>query len=264
MALTLRDGSTVKDPRLNRIAQLNPRNRDYPVQLPPRVQLKTKVHRLDRRWLGDQGSEGACVEYGITHVLSATPLVQLRKIVEEVRRRHLIYWHAQGLPANWLPSGWRGDPWAGGSYPGATPSYEGTSEEAGLMVAVHLGFIKKFEWAFGIDQALAGLMESPGNLALNWTEEMADPRPDGLIRGGGRVIGGHDVACTGMRLGVRLPDDGPRGPKRNVIIIPQSWGLGHGNRGFVYLPFEDFEVRLKDQGTCSFLRGEEKLTKLPA
>jgi hypothetical protein len=254
--LKLRGGAITRDGRLDRVAQLDPRNRNHPVtaRLPEIVERKTKVWSLDRRWLGDQGQEGACVEYGLTHVISAMPVRQKLAIIRAIRAGHRIYWPAQ-----------RTDPWPGGSYPGATPFYEGTSEEAGMLVLRELGAIDGFDWAFGIDQGIAGVVNvGPANLALNWTEGMMHARPDGLITDQGSVVGGHDVAWTGVRFGVRLPGDGPNGPKRDLAVIPQSWGLDFGNRGFVYLTLEDLASRLRDDGTCAFLRGERQLTTLPA
>lgn len=253
MPIKLKDGRTTEDPRLDRIPEFDERSRNYPVSLHLRkVTRQNRVWRLPRYLMGDQGREGACTEFGISHVLAAYPLAQALRILRAVRNGHRIYWPAQ-----------QQDPWPGGSYPGADPTYEGTSELSALKVARDLGFFSEFSWAFGIDQLVDGVVShGPANLALDWTRGMARPRPDGLIRNEGDVIGGHDVAMIGVLFDKRLPGD-PRGTKRDLAVIAQSWGLDHGDRGRVYLPLSDLEEQLKDDGTAAFIHGEKKLTALP-
>lgn len=242
---------------MDRIAELDLRNRDYPVtaRLRGAVVRKSKVWRLERRLMGDQGQEGACVEFGLSHVLACLPVAQALAVLARIRAAHLVYWAAQ-----------RRDPWPGGSYPGARPVYEGTSELAGMQVLRDMGAIDGFDWAFGIDQAIDGVLaHGPANLALNWTEGLSNPRPDGLAEDDGRVIGGHDVALIGFLFEHRLPLD-PRGTRRDLGVLAQSWGLGHGDGGRIYVPIADLSGRLGDDGTCAFLRGERRLSlaQLPA
>lgn len=246
MSIQLRDGSTTEDRRLDRIKFLDPRSRGFAIQeRVGTVPLKSKVWRLWRKFYGDQGEEGACVEFGILHVLATLPVAQALAVLQLIRREHRIYWPAQRI-----------DPWEGGSYPGASPVYEGTSEVAGLKIARDLGFFTEFTWAFGIDQALSGLIaHGAGNLALDWTEGMSKPRPNGLITADGSVMGGHDVALIGVLLGHKLKGE----PSRDLAVIAQSWGLDHGDRGRVYLPLEDLDKQLRAGGTCAFVHGEKRL-----
>lgn len=250
-AATLKDGSGTGDRRLDRIPELDPRSRGFGVTRRREAAgpVRSRTWRLDRRLMGDQGQEGACVEFGLSHVLAASPVSQPLGVLRAIRDGHLIYWPAQA-----------GDPWPGGSYPGASPVYEGTSELTGLKVAQRLGFITGYSWAFGIDEAVAGVVNvGPANLALGWTEGMMDARPGGLIRDEGDVVGGHDVAMIGVRLGARLD-----GERHDVAVIAQSWGLGYGDRGRVYLPLSDLERRLADDGTCAFVDGERRVAAVPA
>lgn len=259
----LRDESTTADPRLDRLVQLDERSRGYALRAADRPS-RDKVWRLDRSRMGDQGNEGACVEYGLSHVIACLPISVPQPLLARIRLEHLIYWTAQGMTRPWTPAGWTGDPWAGGSYPGANPNYEGTSELAGIKVLQLLGFVTGYHWAFNIDDAVGGVMwEGPANLGLNWTRGMSRPRWDGLAEDDGEVIGGHDVAWIGVQWGWRAPSDGRDGPKRDVAVIAQSWGLDQGDRGRIYVPLIDVERRLADDGTCAFLRGEKTVTSLP-
>jgi hypothetical protein len=226
------------------------------------------VHNLevggDHSYIAEGVGVHNCVEFGLSHVLAAMPITQALRVLQAVRARHLIYWPAQGQRTPWLPAGWTGDPWPGGSYPGASPVYEGTSELTGMKVAQQLGFIGGYEWAFRFDDAVAGVLHvGAANLALGWTQGMMDARPDGLIEDTGNVVGGHDVAWIGCLFGKRMRSDGRGGPRRDVAVIAQSWGLGYGDRGRVYVPLEDLQRRLADDGTCAFVNGEKKVSEVP-
>lgn len=242
----LRDGTEVADPRLDRLVQFDELSRNFPVtsaaaEPAPR---KTKIHRLPAVYLGNQGREGACAEYAVTHELAAHPVVVPVATLRKIRDEHLIYWPAQ-----------RGDQWAGGSYPGAVPFYEGTSVLSVLKVGRQLGFFDGFRWAFGIDQAITGVLtESSAVIGVDWTEGQFEPRPDsGLIRVDGQVLGGHAVAWIGCEFGVKLAGEGAK--KWDVAVLAQSWGLDHGVRGRVRLPLEDMDRLLRQQGECAFTVG---------
>jgi len=79
----------------------------------------------------NQGSEGRCVQYGVSRMMS-----HLNRKMYEVREDdpegRWLYWEAQ-----------KTDEWEGGSYPGASPFYEGTSVRAALNVVVKYGIIPK-------------------------------------------------------------------------------------------------------------------------
>lgn len=248
--LRLRDGSKTADRKLDRLVQFDPKSREYPVTAllaaPPE---KPRTWRLERARMGDQRSEGACTEFGLTHVLAARPSPSSLAPIRVVRDRHLFYWEAQ-----------RRDPWEGGSYPGADPVYEGTSTLAVLQVAKELGFFGAYHWAFSLEQVVQGILDvGPAVLGLNWTTGMASPRPDGLIEATGPVDGGHCVA--GIGIDHRRFGDGR---VLDVVVIAQSWGLAHGDRGRVYLPLDQLGERLADHGECAFVTRRTGLRALPA
>jgi hypothetical protein len=256
----LRDGSTTRDPRLDRLVEMDERSRAHRIGAvtPAVVARKSKVWRLERRLMGDQGQEGACTEFGLTHVLATMPVAQALAVLQLIRREHRIYWPAQGQRRPWLPPDWAGDPWPGGSYPGASPRYEGTSELSAIKAAQALGLFESYSWALNFDEALDGVLHvGAANLALNWTHGMMEATPEGLIRDSGPVVGGHDLAWIGVEFGKRID-----GRKLDVAVLAQSWGLDYGDRGRVYIALDDLERRLDDDGTCAFLLGERRLPSL--
>ena len=88
---------------------------------------------------------------------------------------------------------------------------------------------------------------------------MISPRSDGLIEATGSADGGHCVAGIGIDH-KRFPD----GRVLDVVVIAQSWGLGHGDRGRVYFPLDQLGELLADQGECAFVTQRAGLQSLPA
>jgi hypothetical protein len=238
--ITLRSGATTLDPRLDALFEKDEKSRAHPITaLLPSTEHTSRVWRLQRSKQGDQGHEGACVEFGISHVLAALPLSVALKVLRLIRGEHRIYWPAQR----------DFDEWEGGSYPGGAPVYEGTSLLAGCKATQALGLISAYSWAFSIDELLAGLAHhGPAAIAVSWTENMSSARPDGLITGGGNVRGGHCVAVIGVEFGRKFQDG-----KRDVAVIAQSWGPDYGDHGRVYYPLADLEASLSDGGETAFL-----------
>jgi hypothetical protein len=241
--MKLRDGSTTDDPRLDRLIQFDPRSRVYNMDRRlGAVPLKSKVWTLRRDFMGDQGKEGACVEYGLTHELGATPVVVPKATLKHLRDGHRIYWPAQ-----------LEDPWPGGSYIGASPFYEGTSVLAGVKVVQRLGYCDSYHWAFDIDTLVQGVVsEGPAVLGINYPRSWFDPRPSGLVEAADRNAGGHCMAMTGVLFNYRLTGETRR---MDVAVFPQSWGLGFGDRGRIYVELSELESRMKDDGEAVFLTG---------
>jgi hypothetical protein len=246
---TLRDGSKTSDVKLDRLVHFDPKSRNYPVSdLLPAPPKKHHVWRLQRARMGNQMGEGACIEFGVTHVLAALPAPAALAPIRLVRDKHLFYWPAQVR-----------DPWPGGSYPGADPVYEGTSTLAVLQVAKELGFFGAYHWAFTVEQVVQGILTvGPAVLGLNWRTGMVEPGSDGLIEATGPADGGHCVAGIGIDH-KRFAD----GRVLDVVVIAQSWGPAHGDRGRVYLPLDQLAELLADQGECAFVTERAGLHSLP-
>jgi hypothetical protein len=246
--IELKGGHRTSDPKLDRIPEFDEASREHPIAaVLPEGKIASKTWTLRRDLMGNQGREGACVEFGITHELGAQPVVVPRATLALIRREHRIYWPAQ-----------ESDPWPGGEYPGATPRYGGTSLLSGIKVAQAMGFFDAYKWAFSIDEGIAGVVHTgPAVIAISLTEGLANARPDGLALDEGSVLGGHCLAWTGVQFGRRFSDG-----KRDVAVLPQSWGPDVGDHGRIYVPLADLERRLKDDGETAFFSGRHaaKLT----
>lgn len=237
----MRDGSTAWDPRLGRLIDFDERSRKFPVtlrQAAAKMPLSDRVWRLATAKLGDQGHEGACVEFGISHDLAATPVQVSLAQLRTIRSEHRIYWQAQ-----------REDEWEGGSYPGAVPQYEGTSVLAGMKVATELGFYDGYEWGFTDDERVAAVVHKGPAVSGCWyTDEMFQPRPSGLVHTGGNDAGGHCMAWIGVRFGHKLVGE----PRMDIAVLAQSWGLDFGANGRIYVKLEDWLALLKRDGETAF------------
>jgi len=232
---TLKDGSVVADVRFDRLVQFDERSRAFAAV----DAVPTRKHRSYRWRPGpvlDQGNEGACVGFALTHELMARPVPVAGLDGKFARDR--IYHEAQRL-----------DPWEGGAYEGASPFYEGTSVLAGLKAVRALGYIGGFRWCFGLtDVRLALGYAGPITFGLSWYEGMTRPEPDGRIRPTGRLLGGHAIL-------------GYRNDERNARVwLTNSWSAAWGMGGTCYLTYDDLETLLYQAGEASIATGR-KLTE---
>lgn len=230
--IDLRDGHRTADPRLDRLIEFDDRSRDHDIaRRAAHLPIESRYWYLPRKRLLDQQREGACVSTGVAHELAASPRAISGLTMEWARTR--IYWPAQ-----------RADRFPGGEYPGADPRAGGTSVLQGVKEAQALGFYGGYEWAFDFDAGLRSLQIGPGILGLWWKDSMFEPRPSGLLEVSGSNMGGHCVALLGAVYGRRLRGEG----RKDVAVVAQSWGLGHGDNGFVYIELSDLEGLLAEDG----------------
>jgi hypothetical protein len=219
----LRDGTNVKDRRLARLRQFDERSRQYPIRT--RVSGKKTRNYLWRCTPHlNQGEEGACVGFSVTHELSSRPCeisrLNAKFAVEQ------IYWEAQRL-----------DDWNGGSYPGAKPKYDGTSVLCGIKAAQKLGYILEYRWAFSLqDLVMAVGHVGPAVLGLNWYEEMFDPKSCGHLHIGGEAAGGHAILCKGVNVDQRY------------FILHNSWGPRWGSSGDARISWDEMDRLLHEDG----------------
>ena len=221
---TLKDGSTSSDKRLTRIVQFDDKSRDYPIRalISDEATPRSYTWRCDA-WL-DQGMEGACVGFSLSHELIARPSVVQ---VDGTFAREKVYWEAQ-----------KKDPWAGGAYPGASPFYEGTSVLAGVEVLRKMGYIQEYRWAFGLeDLVMAVGHKGPAVLGVPWYDTMFEPHGCGYLHiGNGTAAGGHAILCKGVNV------------KKEYFTLHNSWGKSWGNNGSCKISWADMDRLLNEQG----------------
>lgn len=244
---TLKDGSQVSDPRLDRIYEEDWRSLNFLVTaaLPEdhRTPLSVLWHLLD---FLDQGLEGACVGFGFGHDLLATPVVVSG--VDNRYAREVIYWTTQ-----------RNDYWPGGAYPGADPFYEGTSVLSGAKTLQDLGFYTSYDWGITTRDVVLGIgYTGPSILGLNWYEGMFETDANGWIRPTGAQAGGHCILAIGVQIvwktgsTTRTWEDVDL--DQSYLILHNSWGPNWGVNGRAKLSLRDFDRLLNEQGDAVFPR----------
>lgn len=222
----LRDGTNVRDIRLDRIEEYDPRNAQYPAtMLVSRRELEAP--RTKRWTVGfwlDQGQEGACVGFGFAHELAATP-VRVPHLSNRIAREKL-YWEIQ-----------KRDQYPGGAYPGASPFSEGSSVLAGARYLKDLGAYGAYHWA-RTEPELAAYVSAigPAVLGLRWLDGMYDPDAQGFLRPTGQVVGGHCILCVGIDI------------EGGFYTLHNSWGKSWGDRGTAKVARADMAAFLAPGG----------------
>lgn len=233
-AIKLRDGSTTADRRLDRIPQFDERSRNFAIAevVPSDIRGKTWGQPGPRL---DQGHEGACVGFGVTHELLAWPAPVSPTTATAKFAREAIYWEAQ-----------RNDPWAGGAYPGASPFSEGTSVLEGVKAAQRLGYYGEYRWAFTVEDIMRAVShEGPVVVGVDWYEGMDRYNAAGLVHPTGSVRGGHCFLIRGLILKPTLAGRTGYGP---LFRCRNSWGIDWGVNGDFYIPVEEYAEKLLSNG----------------
>lgn len=235
----LRDGTTITDPRLDRLVEFDIASRNYPVTavLPRAAVPVTKLWTIPAgEPVLDQGREGACVGFGVTNELRFDPVPIGGLSATFARER--IYWPAQRI-----------DQWPGGAYPGAAPFYEGTSVLAGIKTAAKLGYYGEYRWAFGeADLALAVSHLGPAVIGVNWYTGMFRPDARGYLNATGQVEGGHCTLVIGLNA------------RYSYYTIYNSWGPGWGKAGTARIRRSTMDRLLREEGDAAIITQRNQLT----
>lgn len=254
MTITLRNGTTVDDPRLDRIVQFDQRSRNYPIREVTVKNPRSYTWRVDVPFLIDQGREGACVGFSVLNELQARPAeVRIGDAQQSNQYAVNLYYNAQRI-----------DPWEGGAYPGASPFYDGTSVLAGVKVAQSLGYFTEYRWAFGIEDLVYGVGHNgPAVIGIAWYETNYNPDADGFIWRKGQKVGGHAVLVRAIKC-VWLPEAvstplsertfGQLDLDKSYVTVRNSWGVwGHNGSGDCYVTLRELSAWLQDQGEAVFM-----------
>jgi hypothetical protein len=191
-----------------------------------------------KTWL-DQGPDGACVGFAISHELAAIPYAY--PVSDDFAR--LLYHRAQQL-----------DPWEG-------ESYSGTSVLAGMKAVQELHnkkgekLISEYRWAFGLEDLIRAIgRKGPAVIGCDWWTGMFDTDADGYIHVTGSIAGGHAIMARGVRI--RYRKDVPLVPNRmdsvdmdkSYITLHNSWSKEWGLDGTCKISLTDMDRLLKEDG----------------
>lgn len=218
--IQLRGGHVTRDPRLDRLPSFDEQSRAFPARalLTAEQEKEPRSYEwpLDLRL--DQGSEGACTGFGVTHEAAAEPF-PVPGLTNEVARD--VYHRAQKI-----------DEWPG-------EDYSGSSVLAATKIGVENGWYSEYRWAFGIaDLVLALSWLGPAVLGIPWYEGMEDTDNLAHVHVAGEVRGGHAIVANA----IDLDNFGGR------VKLTNSWGAGWGWYGTCWITLDDLDRLLHEQG----------------
>jgi len=246
-AKVIKNGHITFDPRLDRVPEFDSASRNHQVRelLEQRTALRKLVRRHRSMKLGrtlDQGQEGACTAYSTGHAMQQKPFSVAPFLPIAL---HEMYFENQ-----------QRDEWPGGEYPGATPTYSGSSVLASMKTLKARGHIGSYRWiGAGSGTAVDDLIETvryvgPVCLGVNWYESMYDTDRYGVLHvDSSRIAGGHAI-CAVDALTLKLPGTTKR---QQYVVLQNSWGPTWGGSfkgqgGFAYVTLEDIETLLNNDG----------------
>lgn len=243
----LKDGTMTEDRRLDRLVYFDERSREYPIRaLVGRKKPRSYTWRMTRPVL-DQGPDGACVGFAVTHELMARPAESDPPGDDAKFAKEKVYWEAQKI-----------DPWAGGSYPNSGSFYEGTSVLAGLKIGFREGYYDEYRWSFTLEDFVLGLgRHGPAVIGVWWHGGMFRPNEDGFIAPISGKYGGHAVLVTAVKIvwkkgSAKATMDDVDLDKSYVTIL-NSWGPNWGLGGFCKMTLRNIWSLLVDQGEAAFM-----------
>lgn len=215
--------------RLGRHVRHDPRSLRY--QVPARSTGTLKSVRHTRRIpVLDQGDLGSCTGNAAEGVLGTSPFLET-----------LPGWFADvsGSAAEkqavWLYSAATRLDDYDGEYPPTDTGSDGLSVAKAALAG---GLISGYRHATSLDAALTALAARPVIAGINWYSSFDVPTDTGIvyITSGAQVRGGHEICLDELNVEDRL------------IGFTNSWGASWGEDGRAYLPWEDFERLLSEQG----------------
>lgn len=220
--------------------RFDPRSRNYGIST-----LLGSVADEPRTWTPgvvlDQGSEGACVGFGWTGELLASPRPYPVSPLVANAYALGVYRAAKQIDE------WEGD------------AYSGTSVLAGAKVIANTGAITEYRWAFSIDEVRdAVVAEGPVVIGIPWLSGMYDTRPSGLVDVSGQIVGGHCILITGYHPHMRIKGEGWLARHR-VFRWRNSWGPGYGINGSGLIRYDDLAGLLAQQGEACVPVGRKQV-----
>lgn len=206
---------------LGRHVEHDPRSKQYPARRAAQPRSILWTHRAP---ILDQGTTNSCTGHALAQCLNTTKFVRSRP-----QRRYLDHRAALDL----YSAATELDEFPGPTYP---PTDDGSSGLGVAKAGVRLGYLSRYEHAFGFDHFAGAIALSPVIVGTDWYSSMFEPTSSGWVTPSGDMAGGHEYLAVGIHY-----------PERYVRFI-NSWSDQWGVRGHFRMHFEDFMALLADQG----------------
>ena len=211
-------------PKLNRIPFFDVRSRNFGIRelIDEPVDYRKRTWKLPGNFPLDQGAEGACVGFGWAGELAATPAVWPNKNTSAFTLYHKAQEEDRAMGNNWS---------------------EGASVLAGAKASQKLGMLRRYHWAFGIEDVILALVrKGPVVLGINWYSSMYETDPEGRVSVQGHIVGGHCILANGFWPRCPLFDG------QHAVVWVNSWGTSYGRNGWGFITTKDLNRLLSEQG----------------
>jgi hypothetical protein len=172
----------------------------------------------------DQGNLGSCTGNALVGALECDPVHHRFERWNE-KKAIKVYSHATAIDE--FP----------GSYP---PDDTGSSGLSVCKAGVELGWLRAYQHAFGIDQALDALQVGPVITGVDWYEGFDRPDASGLVSIAGEVRGGHEFVVRGF---IPYADT-----LQSRVLADNSWSSRWGREGHFAMTVRTWATLLEAQG----------------
>lgn len=205
---------------LGRRIEHDPQSKQYPARRATRPRTVVWDHKAP---VLDQGDLGSCTGNALAQCLNTTKFVRSRP-----QRRYLDESYARLLYAKAT---------ALDDIPGQWPANDtGSSGLAVAKAGVALGYLARYEHAFGFDHFAAAIALQPVIVGTNWYDDMFDPDSRGWVHPTGGMAGGHEYLAIGINH------------RERYVRFINSWSDQWGVRGHFRMTFDDFASLLSEDG----------------
>lgn len=221
--------------KFGRLESVDARDKDFLVAsvLPNTPAGLTQKYWWADGWWGDQGATSECTAYSWMHWLEDGPVVQDSpgRPPKPFIAPNKLYREAQ-----------KRDQWEG-------EAYDGSSVRAVAKVMTDLGLISSYRWAQSTQDIVNTILTiGPMVVGTRWSSNMNEADSRGLIKIGGRGMGGHAYVLNGVDT------------EKGVFRIKNSWGKGWGKDGFAFISIDDFDTLFTNGGEAC-IAFENKMTE---
>jgi hypothetical protein len=211
--------------RLGRHIRHDPRSLQY---LVPETDKPETVEWERRIPILDQGNLGSCTGNALTGALGTSPNYEQlpAQVQSSLNETFAVQAYSWGTAED--------------SYPGQYPPEDTGCD--GLTLAM---VAKEHDWSPGnthitsLAAAHEAIKHSGFMTGVSWMSGMDNPNSEGVVHATGRVRGGHEPFVTGYNATTGL------------WKVANSWSDSWGKDGYFYLPDEDYDKLLKDQGDAT-------------
>lgn len=206
--------------QLGRRIEHDPRSREYPARRAAGKPQSVLWPHLAP--VLDQGDTSSCTGHALAQCLNTASFRRSRTRYlnhDNAMRLYALATQADGIPDNTYP-----------------PTDDGSTGLGVAKAGVKLGYLSRYDHAFGFDHFLEAIQLQPVIVGTTWTDDMFEPDARGYIYPTGDIAGGHEYLILGAQM------------RWGYVTILNSWASWWGLKGRARIRFDDFRRLLDEDG----------------